>query len=605
MGRRGSSNFSTITLIASAALYLLLVGLILFFSRQVLQDLAQGASLTRLLFIPLGIVLPLFLLISFVVQLVRLIRDTRSGKPGSRFKGRLTLFFILITLFAALPQGVLTLTFITSSLEAWFNTEMEEALEGGLSIALRYNDETVDQLEAITTSRIFGEVLEEYASSDPEQVWQTLRSLIPRITSLQLFDSHGMTYAFFGNEEAYLMENPGEGPEGAISRTKSGENTFLRSSRKVPFYQDRGGEKAVLTILMPENFDHYGRELTKALDLFVQYRTYKIFFSLALILLYAVFALPLLLLSLLTAFQTGELIIRPIVHLEESMRKVMEGDYSIRILSGGRDELAILVRSFNEMVGELEISREKILQTEKVTAWQEIAQRMAHEIKNPLTPIKLSAERILRSWKKGSDNMETVIERSVDSIIREVDSLTTMLGQFRDFARMPAPTMRPVPVGELVDEAGASYSQAYPGISFSTEALAAEQILQVDPGQIKQVFSNLLKNAFEAVSLRTEAQQDTREGFQEKGRVYVGSDLVRKGNTYYCRIHIVDNGSGIPEELRDKVFQPYVTTKRTGTGLGLPIVERIISDHRGAIWFESAPGSGTTFYIDLPVESIR
>lgn len=596
MGRRGNTTYSAITLVAAASLYLLLVGLILFFSRQVLQDIARGASLTRLLFIPMGIVLPLFLLLSFLVQLLRLFQDTRSGKPGSRFKGRLTFFFIFISLFASVPQGILTLTFITSSLEAWFNTEMEDALDGGLSIALRYNDEKVQQLESVATSSYFGQVLERYAREDPERVWESLRSLMPSLTALQLFDNAGRSYAFFGDEGAYLMESPGEGPEGAISRSKEEDHTFLRSSRKVPFSAAGGGEKALLTIMMPENFDRYGRELTRALDVFVQYRAYKDFFSLALILLYAIFAFPLLLLSLLTAFQTGEVIIRPIVRLEESMRKVIEGDYSIRILSGGRDELAILVRSFNEMVGELELSREKILQTEKVTAWQEIAQRMAHEIKNPLTPIKLSAERILRSWNRGADNMESVIQRSVDSIVREVENLTTMLTEFRNFARMPAPRVEAVPVGELVETSGTAYAQAYPQIRFSTAMLQKEQILSVDPGQIQQVFSNLLKNAFEAVTTAMESRN-------LQGEVRVGSDLVRKGNTYYCRIHIVDNGCGIPDELRDQVFQPYVTTKRTGTGLGLPIVERIVSDHRGAIWFESSPGKGSTFYIDLPVES--
>ncbi len=114
-------------------------------------------------------------------------------------------------------------------------------------------------------------------------------------------------------------------------------------------------------------------------------------------------------------------------------------------------------------------------------------------------------------------------------------------------------------------------------------------MLWADKSQIKQVFINLFKNAFEAIT--------------GEGRVTVRADLVRKGNTQYCRIQVQDTGRGIDAEYHNQVFNPYFTTKETGTGLGLPIVERIIFDHKGQIWFETSPGVGTTFFIDLPMES--
>jgi nitrogen fixation/metabolism regulation signal transduction histidine kinase len=591
--RQKTGSPSIISLFTIALLYFLLIILILFFSRQVLQDLAAGETLTRLIFIPLGIVLPVFLVLSFAYQLFRLFKDVRAQKPGSRFKMSLTGFFLFITLTASIPQGVLTITFISSSLEAWFNTEMEDALEGGLSITLRYNNETVRQLESISTSGILADLLLKEKGEGRPELWNSLRSVYPKLTSLQLFDGEGVSYAFYGNPVTMLENAPPDGPEGAVSRTHGDQDTFLRASRRFPLPEENGFlyGMAVLSVMLPENFEKDGRALTDAIQVFGQYRTYRSSFALALVLLYALFAIPLLLISLLVAFHTGSEIVKPIVHLEEAMRRVMEGDYSIRILSEGRDELSILVRSFNEMVSELEFSRAKILQTEKVTAWQEIAQRMAHEIKNPLTPIQLSAERILRAYKTGPDQLERVVERSVASIVLEVENLTNMLQEFRDFARLPAPRPTGINLKRLIREVASSYAQGYPKVAVDDSLVDPEISISADLAQIKRVFSNLMKNSFEAVAPR------------ENGKIVVRSDLVRKGNTHYCRIHIEDNGNGIPEELRDKVFQPYITTKKSGTGLGLPIVERIVADHHGRIWFETEIETGTTFIVDLPAET--
>jgi nitrogen fixation/metabolism regulation signal transduction histidine kinase len=591
--RRKGGDLPLASLSAIAFLYLLLIVLLLFFSRQVLQDLAEGETLTRLVFIPLGIALPIFLFFSFTIQLFRLIRDNREGRPGSRFKTRLTGFFLFITLFASIPQGILTITFISSALEAWFNTEMEDALEGGLSVALRYNNEAVAELESLSTSLVFGNMLEVDAGRGEAKLWHSLTAIAPELSGLQLFDTEGLPIAFFGAPEAMINGPLPDGPEGAVGRYQVGGRTYLRALRKYPIFRNEKVHtgQALLTRAMPIGFEEDGKALTDAIQVFGQYRSYRSSFSIALILLYTIFAVPLLLIALLTAFHTGNEIVKPLVHLEEAMRRVMEGDYSIRLLSEGRDELSILVTSFNEMLSELELSRAKLLQTEKVTAWQEIAQRLAHEIKNPLTPIRLSAERILRAYHNNPEQLGRIVERSVDSIIQEVDGLTTMLQEFRDFARLPAPRLKNTALLPLIEEVAAIYAPVYPNTDFSIASPDPNATISADSAQIKRVFSNLLKNAFESVADK------------EKGKITIGSDLVRKGNTHYCRIYIEDNGGGIPEDLKEKVFQPYVTTKKNGTGLGLPIVERIIADHRGQIWFETESGIGTTFFLDLPTEN--
>jgi nitrogen fixation/metabolism regulation signal transduction histidine kinase len=239
------------------------------------------------------------------------------------------------------------------------------------------------------------------------------------------------------------------------------------------------------------------------------------------------------------------------------------------------------------MVSELEKSRTKLIQTEKVAAWQEIAQRLAHEIRNPLTPIKLTAERLLKKYHTDQENFHRIFPKSITSIISEVDGLNGLLMEFRNFSRLPAPKKTAVHLKSLISEAAGLYTGSNPKLSISFSEVDDSIYLPLDYGQIKQVFSNLFKNAVEAM--------------EDSGSIFIRTGLVKKQNTIYCRIQVQDTGPGIPPEQHSQVFNPYFTTKPHGTGLGLAIIERIIFDHMGQIWFETETGEGTTFFLDLPL----
>jgi len=243
------------------------------------------------------------------------------------------------------------------------------------------------------------------------------------------------------------------------------------------------------------------------------------------------------------------------------------------------------------MVSELSHSREKLRQSEKISAWQEIAQRLAHEIKNPLTPIKLSAQRILKKYTAGPQaetaEFQKVLEGSISAIVREVDNLNDLLVEFREFARLPMPRLQSIALRELVEEVAQMYTNLSANVTIDSSHISENSLIRGDPNQIKQVFANLLRNAIQAMP--------------KGGEISVRSAVVNKENHQYCRIWIKDSGEGIQEEIRTRVFDPYFTSKREGTGLGLAIVERIIFDHDGNIWFETQEGVGTTFIIDLPL----
>jgi nitrogen fixation/metabolism regulation signal transduction histidine kinase len=583
-----SRTASPVGLISIVLIYILLILLILLFSNQLLRDIAQGESFPSRIIIPLGVAVPGFLIAAVIFNIVRLVRERRANRPGVRFKIRLILFFTFIAFLSSIPQTILSISFIDTTLNSWFSSRIGDALEGGVHIALTYYNEEVEELRTLANSPVLKSLLRtvEYR---PDQAWTDIRSINSSVRMMQVYDDDGREIAFFGDPEGRSEVPEQKYPrEGMIVKESFETMTMLKIYKLVEY-----GEmeyNLVLGSVLSENFDEEARQLTDSLETFKQLERYRTIFRVVLILFYSFFSVPILLLTILVSFLLSDEIIRPVVNLEEATKRVAEGDFSTRILSRSNDELSALSQSFNSMVSELEKSRKIILQTEKVTAWQEIAQRMAHEIKNPLTPIRLSAERILRKYRTDPEGLEGLLEQAVGSIVREVENLNTLLGEFRDFARLPSPDLSPVPLASILDSTVESFASSYPGVAIDTSGFR-DCAVMADKKQLSQAFYNLLKNAVDAMN--------------EKGKISVSSSLVTKGNLRYCRIQLQDTGAGIPEEDWDQVFNPYFTTKPKGTGLGLPIVERIIFDHKGYIWFETESGVGTTFFIDLPAADTK
>ena len=574
-------------LISIVSIYILLIILILVFANRVLLGVASGESLSVLNYIPLALVLPIFLIATIIFNIIKLIKQRRKKQPGSNFKTKLLVLFTFITILSSIPQGILAVNFINTAIKSWFSSGIEDALRGGLDIAIEYNRSAMDNIATFRDSFVFENILLNTESS-PERMWRNINGAFPAISSITIYDSEGKEKLFMGEGTGSSGLNLWNLENGVVTRSKEGNRSIIRTRKD--FLLNGNSSSAVLTIHLPENFDQNAREITNALHLFSQNKEYQARFLLIIILFYTYFSLPIVLLSILTSFLLSEELIRPIAHLQEAIRRVVEGDYSYRVLTHSKDDLANLVNSFNYMVSELELSRTNLVHTEKVIAWQEIAQRMAHEIKNPLTPIKLSAQRILKKYKNSPDSMNTILEPAVDAIINEVENLTELLTQFKDFAKMPSPVREDIELKNLITDVLLLYSESYPNITLNFEGL--EDIrLKGDKGQIQRVFSNLISNSFEAII--------------GTGTVTIRTELIRKGNTDYCRIQMTDTGSGIDTDMKKYIFNPYFTTKEGGTGLGLPIVERIISDHKGVIWYESELAVGTTFFIELPMEDSK
>jgi two-component system nitrogen regulation sensor histidine kinase NtrY len=225
-----------------------------------------------------------------------------------------------------------------------------------------------------------------------------------------------------------------------------------------------------------------------------------------------------------------------------------------------------------------------LIRTQRVAAWREVARRLAHEIKNPLTPIQLSAERLRRHFSGAPARSRALVEECTSTIVGEVESLKDLVDEFSQFARMPSPRLVTAPVHDLLQETLALYEGIFADVQIERRLAPDVTLVRLDPEQMRRVIINLVDNAIEAMDRR--------------GRILI--ETQRDTNENLVRLVVADDGPGIPAHERDRLFLPYYSTKGRGSGLGLAIVRRIIAEHGGVIQVSDNQPRGTRFTIELP-----
>jgi nitrogen fixation/metabolism regulation signal transduction histidine kinase len=293
--------------------------------------------------------------------------------------------------------------------------------------------------------------------------------------------------------------------------------------------------------------------------------------------------------ALVIAFLAGVLlslaITRPLEDLETAAARVASGDMKTMITVHAGGEVGKALSAFNHMTGELKQAQARLIRAERIAAWRDIARKIAHEIKNPLTPIQTSIETMRKVHARKHPDFDEIFDESTATILEEVERLKRIVTEFSQFARMPRPDPTMLPVEEVARHAVGLHAGGPVGVRLEVEG--ALEPVRADRDQLTQVLVNLVKNGAEAAQ--------ARHG-EHGGRV----DVVLSPDERGVRIEVVDNGTGISEEDKLQIFQPYFTTKAGGTGLGLAIVDRIVRDHGGSIDVHDAEGGGAVFEIVLP-----
>jgi two-component system nitrogen regulation sensor histidine kinase NtrY len=299
------------------------------------------------------------------------------------------------------------------------------------------------------------------------------------------------------------------------------------------------------------------------------------------------------LIAILASSWAAGRVTRPVERLAQAAQQVAEGDWSTTVAVHGHDEVAQLAESFNHMTAELLAQKERLVQTERVAAWRELARRLAHELKNPLFPLQLTVENLMRARMQSPEQFDEMFQESSQTLLAEISNLKAIIGRFSEFSKMPQPQLRTVQVNDIL-RGIAQLHQAQlqaPGKPAIVCKLELQDKVEAvaDPELLHRAISNLVLNAMDAMP--------------NGGTLTLRS---RRENENAV-IEVSDTGSGLTPEECERIFTPYYTSKQHGTGLGLAIVQSVVSDHRGRIAVHSEPGRGTTFVIELPghIESGR
>jgi len=290
------------------------------------------------------------------------------------------------------------------------------------------------------------------------------------------------------------------------------------------------------------------------------------------------------LLAILCSLWIAARVSRPIEQLARAAEEVAAGNWETHVPERSRDEVGLLARSFNHMTGQLVSQRERLVQTERVAAWRELARRLAHELKNPLFPLQLTVENLVRARELPAAEFDEVFRESTRTLGMEIANLKTIIGRFSDFSKMPKPELERIDAKDVLERVFNFYDGANPegsAIHFAAQLPTDPLPIDADPELLHRALSNLVLNAMDAMP--------------EGGTL----TLSAKGRGDKVEVRVSDTGQGMTPEECERLFTPYYTTKEHGTGLGLAIVQSVIADHGGAIAVESGAGGGATFVITL------
>lgn len=288
---------------------------------------------------------------------------------------------------------------------------------------------------------------------------------------------------------------------------------------------------------------------------------------------------------LISLYLSGN-ITRPVLELSGAAKQLAKGNYTVSIERKSNDELGELVDAFNRMVRQLDENNKIMLQKQRLEAWNEMARRLVHEIKNPLTPIRLSAERMRKLVKDNNIKKDEAVLTGSETIINEVNSLLRLVGEFNDFARLPEKKADLASLNSLIKETVSLFA-VYEGISFEVTYDPDVPETMIDKVLIRQALNNLLANAVSAMN--------------ESGKINVSTEYDKDDSNIILKIK--DSGPGIETDLLAKIFIPGFSQKSSGSGLGLAIVEKIVLEHFGKITCNSIKGEGAEFVIIFPVRS--
>ncbi len=506
---------------------------------------------------------------------------------------RLALVILLTAILPLASAMMLAYSLLNYASSVWLRPEVDQELERGIELYKDYVRTVKDDMKHQTDAMTADEALREASRRrDPAGCFQALEGLFPRypqLVSLAVEDEDGRLLG---------AKNRGRPLDDGTERK-------LEVRRPVVV---GGGPALVATFAFDRRYE---RELERAGGIHDTYsklekertRVYAAYLeAFAALLGITVVA------TVAFGFFLARGITRRISRLANAINQVAAGNLEVRVQVTGSDELTELGRVFNRMLGEMQQSRARIEYLQRIGAWQEMAQRLAHEIKNPLTPIQLAVQQCHRKYGGQDPSFRALLDTTLEIVEEEVGTLRRLVGNFSSFARLPHAELREASLRDFLRECSEQLGHlgAERADGGAEDVIVAHDVdvrwelpdeplpVAIDRQMFRRVVVNLVRNAVEAIR---EARPAAHDG-QPRGRVLVRAELERTG----AALVVSDDGPGVPESARERVFDPYFTSKQEGTGLGLAIVKKIVIEHNGSISAgRSERLGGAEFVVVLPL----
>jgi two-component system nitrogen regulation sensor histidine kinase NtrY len=584
--RINKSRFQDIIFLIGIFLFsaLLILGL---FPKDV--DIATGKSF----FLYYMMTIPIIAAVYFIVISFRRKLYSESSEIGSSIRMKIAIAFVFVAVLPSLPIILISNNIINKTITELISEKTSYSLEESIAMSkesIQHSQSDI-QLELksldylikngvvdLRSSRSRGLVKDMFSLKDYNILFFRILRNDPLNNSLRLIDRLGEDDSseksiekFLGAvnlEENYRIHNLFIGKNSVLLGMLSSSGYLIAIFKKIP-------ERVFKRITIYEN----------ALRRYKQSEFLRPYFQTGVGIFLLILSILIILISIVVSILLSRSITKPVLDLADAAKSVASGNFDIKLDRRSPDELSLLFQSFNQMISQLDESRKILYQTQKLEAWREMAKKLVHEIKNPLTPIKLSAERIRKRYKESHPDIENIVITGSETIIEGVNVLMKILSEFTKFARLPDMRAEFKSLNPVIEDC-INFFHGHEGVTFHLKLDNNIPDTYFDKMLLRQALTNLIQNAIDAV--------------ESNGNIYVTATLMRDDNDF-IKISIKDDGVGINEEDREKIFEPTFSTKEKGTGLGLTIVEKIILEHHGKVYVNSTPDKGSEFIVELPV----
>ena len=563
-------NFNWIILSSFLCIFMGIITFLTFINEGFIQLTDQ--NLQTLLIIDIFLLIVFFTLI--FKNFYRFYYTGKKNKKGSQTNLKYISVFSLFTVIPSLIVAIFSLFIFNFGVQNYFDKQITRAVNNSFDVAKNYLEESKENvLSDVILMSVGLNRASVFYYSNPNRFKQIIRSekILRRIDDVYLIDSLGnillsdtrdITEEFIiPSEEDYDQAIEGK----PVFVTDSLENktsvmTKLTSLVDTYLYISRNIDEEIL---------RYLNETEQAVSFYYSVENSQTGIKVTFAIIYIIVVTLLLFLSTAIAITFASRLTKPIVNLISASDSISKGALDVKVPEIEADEeFKQLNQNFNQMIERLKEQQDKLLTTERYEAWESVARKLAHEIKNPLTPIQLSIDSLREKYKDKLPTEDKNFEKYLETINRQIKDIEKLVNEFSNFARMPRPILKKINVIELINKS-LDFIKLTSQNSINLIDITKKQFINGDEDQLNRVFINLIKNSEESIL----------EQLQKDPKIKGNIDIEIVDNNDYIVIRIIDNGTGITDAK--KAMTPYFTTKKTGTGLGLPIVTKIINEHSG------------------------